>query len=136
MPSDWILSRDAAFQAQAEGLVATIASHAKVWGLSSEELLSLQQSKQDFDQAMADQAEQATLYHQTVAAKQAKREELERALRQMVRRINNHPGMTEALRKQMNLTSPTRARTPREADPQTDRPSEHVCGAPSLTENE
>jgi septal ring factor EnvC (AmiA/AmiB activator) len=109
MPSDWIESRDAAFQSQADDLVATIARHAEVWGLSVEELSPLQQSKQDFDQAMTEQAEQAMIYHAKVAAKQAKRDELEQALRAMVRRINNHPGMTEELRQQMKLASPTRA---------------------------
>ena len=78
------------------------------WGLSPAELLPLERSKQDFDAAMAEQAEQSARYRQTVARKQEKREELERTLRRMVRRINNHPGMTEELRKKMGLASPTR----------------------------
>lgn len=111
MASDWIQSRDGAFQIQVGELIATIAICAEVWGLSVEELTPLIQSKHEFDQMMAEQAEQKAIYHETVAAKQAKREELESALRVMVRRINNHPGMTEELRQQMNLASPTRAAT-------------------------
>ena len=108
MPADWIQSRDAAFQSQADELVAIIACHVGVWGLSPAELLPLERSKQDFDAAMAEQAEQSARYRLAVARKQEKREELERTLRRMVRRINNHPGMTEELRKKMGLASPTR----------------------------
>lgn len=108
MPADWIASRDGAFQTQAEELVTAITTYAEVWGLSVDELLPLQQCKQDFDQVVSEQTEVAALYHATVARKQAKREELERALRAMVRRINNHPGMTGELREQMKLASPIR----------------------------
>lgn len=129
MPTDWIASRDAAFQSQADVLVDTIAIHAEVWGLSADDLTPLEQSKQEFDGAMAEQAEQAAHYHRAVAAKQAKRDDLERALRQMVRRINNHPGMTDELRQQMKLASPTRAttrtRTPKATCPQSDQQPVH-----------
>lgn len=112
MPADWIQARDTAFQSQAEELVATIATHAELWGMSLEELLPLQQSKHEFDAAMAEQAEKAAIYHAIVARKQSKRDALERTLRLVVRRINNHPGMTDELRQQMKLASPIRTRVP------------------------
>jgi CRP-like cAMP-binding protein len=140
LPSDWIESRDAAFQSQADALVAAITSYAEIWGLSAAELLPLLECKQNFDQAMTEQAEQATIYHATVARKQTKREELERLLRQMVRRINNHPGMTDELRKQMKLASPirasTRTRTLRATGPQPDQSPNRRCSDQNINENE
>jgi phage terminase large subunit-like protein len=97
------------------------------------------ESNQDFDAAMVEQVEQATLYHAAVARKQSTREELEQALRQMVRRINNHPGMTEELRKQMKLASPIRAsartRTLKVTGAQPDQQPGHRCGDPDLNDN-
>lgn len=109
MASDWIKSRDGEFQAQAESLIEIIANHQEVWGLSRGDIAPLKQSKARFDAALGAQAEKAVAYHAAVAEKQAMREELERTLRAMVRRINNHPGMTEELRRRMELASPTRA---------------------------
>lgn len=108
MASDWIQSKDGAFRIQANELIKIIASHYEIWGLSSEELRQLTEHLNSFEAALTEQAEQAKVYHRAVADKQAKREELEHALRAMVRRINNHPGMTDTLREKMNLASPIR----------------------------
>ena len=111
LAGDWVRSRDGAFQDQANQLIALIASHQSLWGLSETDLTALGQCQQEFEAALSDQAQGATVYHALVADKQAKREALERELRAMVRRINNHPGMTDALRKSMGLASPTRKPT-------------------------
>ncbi len=115
MASDWIKSRDREFRAQANELIALIARHGSAWGLNPEDLEPLQTCQADFEAALARQTEQAAVYHTLVAEKQVRRERLERALRSMVRRINNHPGMTQALRAEMQLASPTRTSSCEEA---------------------
>lgn len=113
LASDWIQSRDSAFREQADRLIAVITNYCAIWGLTPEDLTPLRECHTNFLATLAEQAEQAAIYHARVADKQAKREELERVLRVMVRRINNHPGMTDTLRQQMSLASPTRTSTRR-----------------------
>ena len=111
MASDWIKAKDVEFQAQVCELLATITIHKDIWGLGSDDLAFLEQTNNGFAQALQTQAQQAEMYHARVAHKQATRSELEKALRVLVRRINNHPGMTDALRQTMNLASPSGTRT-------------------------
>ena len=112
MASDWVKSRDRDFCEQVNKLIAIIANHQAVWGLSHEDLLSLTECKASFDAALSEHTVTASAYHKAVGEKQVSRDRLERALRMTVRRINNHPGMTDALRQEMNLAAPTRTRTP------------------------
>ncbi len=62
----------------------------------------------NFNGAVTAQVAAEAAFRQSVATKKTRRVTLEQTLRPLVRRINNHPGMTDGLRAQLGITVPDR----------------------------
>jgi len=109
MPKDYVPTTDTELQAWLTNFVAVLTTNVGAIGLAAGDLTPLTTAQTNFNGAVTAQVAAEAAFRQSVQLKKTRRVTLEQTLRPLVRRITNHPGMTDALRAQLNITVPDRS---------------------------
>ena len=115
---DYIPNNDNDLKAWLDNFQDALEAHLAAFGMTSADIASLAASAGAFSTALPEVVTAKAAYHEAVETKNAARDETEQELRAIVRRIANHPAMTDAIRAQMGITIPDRIRSRREVGPE------------------
>ena len=111
MPKDYVPTTDTELQAWLGNFVTVLNANLATVGLVAD-TTPLMTAQTNFNTSLTAQVTAEAAFRQAVATKKTRRTTLEQTLRPLVRRIVNHPGMTDGLRAQLGVTvldhSPTR----------------------------
>ena len=118
MPKDYVPTTDTDLQAWVTNFVAVLNGNFAAVGLVAADVTPLTAAQTAFNTAITTQVTAEAAFRTAVAAKRVRRMTLEQTLRPLVRRIANHPGMTDALRANLNITIPNRVPSRRSVGPE------------------
>ena len=108
MPRDYIPQNDTQLQAWLTNFVAVLDANLATVGLAAADVAPLSTAKTAFDTAVTAQVTAQDVANAAVQTKKTRRTTLEQTLRPLVRRVQNHPGMTDGLRGNLGITVPDR----------------------------
>lgn len=108
MPPDYLPANDAELGTWLANFVTVLNANLGTVGLAPTDAVPLITAQNLFNAALTDQIAKQEAAQAAVVVKKTRRGALEGVLRPLVRRIQNHPGMTDALRTQMGVTVPDR----------------------------
>jgi len=108
MPKDYVPQNDTQFQAWLTNFVTVLNANLATVGLVAADVTPLTTAQTNFNTAVTTQITAQDAAAAAVATKKTRRITLETTLRPLVRRINNHPGMTDGLRANLAITVPDR----------------------------
>lgn len=103
MAKNYIPSNDQDLRAWMETFIPNLNANLATLGLVPDDLTPLEDAQSGFDTSLDQLAANRVMYEGSVSLKKTKRTALEGALRPLVRRIQNHPGMTDQLRGLLGL---------------------------------
>jgi hypothetical protein len=108
---DFVPKNDAEFQAWLANFLTVLNANLATFVLLAPDLAPLTTAQTNFATAYTAQVTADGAYRNAVENKKLKRTAVESATRAMIRRINGHPNMTDALRAQLGITVPDRVAT-------------------------
>ena len=111
MPKDYVPSNDQQFDAWLMNFVSTLSTYAVQVGLLPADIDPLDVAESEFGGAIVTHLTKRTEAESATAAKNTKRATAEGLLRPLVRRVSNHPGMTDQLRAALGLNVPASGHT-------------------------
>lgn len=100
---DWIPINDSEFRAWICRFLSELPAHLTDFGLSPSDIASITSDADEFDAALSEHIHAHSLAQAATQRKKAARTALESGLREIVRRINNHPAMTNPIRARFGL---------------------------------
>lgn len=110
MPSgkDFLPNDDTELVAWLANFLAVLNNNVSAVGLTAADLAPFASAQTAFSTAVTAQVAADAAFTNAVATKKARRVALEATLRPLIRRIANHPGMTDGLRGNLQITIPDR----------------------------
>ena len=118
VPTDYLPKNDSELVTYLANFVTVLNANLAAVGLVAADVTPLTGAQTAFSAAVTDQAAKQAAAKAAVETKFARKDQLELVMRPLVRRINNHPGMTNGLRGQLGINAPTSARTRRGVGPE------------------
>lgn len=115
---DFLPVSDTELQAWITNFVTVLNINLATVGLVAADVTPITTAQTNFNTAVVDQVTKEAAFRQSVAAKKTRRTQIEQALRPLIRRIQNHPGMTDGLRANLGVTVPDRAPSRRQVGPE------------------
>jgi len=115
---NYIPNKDNDFKVWLDNFQAALTEHLAAFGVSESDIEGLTEAAGAFATALPALATAKAAYHEAIKSKHTARKETEQQLRAVVRRVANHPAMTDAIRAQMGITIPDRIRTRHEDGPE------------------
>lgn len=109
--ADYVPKNDSQFGAWLANFLAVLEQHLADFGLQMSDFTPLDEAKTVFDGALSTHIARQAAAKQATEAKKAARKHSIEILRPLVRRINNHPAMTNELRAALGLPVKDEART-------------------------
>jgi hypothetical protein len=116
--TDYIPKKFQDLKVWANSFVSILGVNAAQVGLAPADITPLETAAGDFDTALANWLQQETLAHGAMGLRNSTRDQLVALIRPVVRRIQEHPGMTEQLRNLLHIPLPSTGRTPSEIGPE------------------
>ncbi len=118
MASDYLPKNDSELVTWLANFVTVLNGNLAAVGLVAADVTPLTGAQTGFGAAVTDQIAKQAAAKAAVETKFTKKDQLEVVIRPLVRRINNHPGMTNTLRGQLGINAPTGTRTQRGVGPE------------------
>ena len=118
MPNDYIPTSDAEFLAWSTNFFTVLNANLATVGLTAADVTPHTTAQTAFATAVTDQVAKQAALDGSVATKKTRRSAYATPLRPLVKRIQAHPGMTDALRAQLGITVPTRTKRRRSPGPE------------------
>ncbi|MBP6965581.1 MAG: hypothetical protein KBC96_14385 [Armatimonadetes bacterium] len=106
MAKDYVPSNDQVFDTWLLNFVTVLGVNKALVGLVADDLVPIEDAQGDFNAKYGTHVQQKQLARGATAAKINSRTDAEAVLRPLVKRIQNHPGMTDQLRTLLGLPTP------------------------------
>ncbi len=100
---DYLPKNDAVLKEWMTNFVTILQAQLATFGLVAGDLIALDEDKTEFDSGVTDHIQKRALARAATEYKNTARAEMVTTLRALVRRIDNHPGMTNQLRGALGL---------------------------------
>ena len=119
MPApDYIPTSDAEFLAWSTNFFAVLNANLATVGLGAGDVIPLENAKSAYSASVSDAIAKLAVASAAIETKKTSRDDYQPPLRALVRRIQAHPGMTDALRAQLGITVPSQSRARRSPGPE------------------
>lgn len=103
MRKDYMPSNDLQYTSWIAQFSAALEAHAAALGVDPGELAPLQESRSEYASAYGELVEAKRAFNAATSLKVTKRVRSEKIIRPLVRRVQNHPGMTDEIRSELGL---------------------------------